>query len=261
MKVAGSTLLYSRLSLNETCRRLSDLGFDAIDVGMQEGWAHVAPSEAVGAVDAAALRIETACTEANIDPVAINVSAGEVDLDTEIERVKAVADVADALDIDVVTLPAAQTDTLLAADLDRFSALVDAVADRDVILTVETHWGTHTEEPAVAAEYAAAVPGLAYTLDPGHYFIGNHDIQPPYRDLLADIEHVHIRQAGIGWEEIQQPVQDGSIDIEAFIDDLRGAEYDGVVTVEYIDSLENVDPQAAQCQAVTMREVLRECLK
>ena len=261
MRVAGSTLLYSRLPLDEACRRLSERGFDAVDVGMQEEWAHADPSEAVGAVDEVRRRIEAACAAADLDPVAINASAGEVNIDTETERVEAVADIADALGVGVMTLPAAPTETPLADDLDRFRTLTDAVEDRDVTLTVETHWGTHAEDPDAAAEYAAAVPGLGYTLDPGHYAIGDHDPHLSYDRLLPHVEHAHVRQAGSGWAEIQQPVEEGRIDVEAFVADLRTAGYDGAITVEYIDALDDVDPEVAQSQAEAMRTTLLRSLR
>lgn len=260
MRVTGSTLVCSRLSFEEACRCLSELGFDAVDIGMQEGWAHVDPGEVVGAVDATVRRIDTACAAAGLDPVAINASAGEVTLDAEIERVEAVADVADRVGVEVMTLPAASTETALTDDLARFQALADAVADRDVTLTVETHWGTHTEDPAVAAKYADSVSGLGITLDPGHYVIGDHDVEPPYRDLLSHVEHAHLRQAGIGWAEIQLPVDAGRMDVGAVVDNLRDADYDGVVTVEYIDTLDGADPEAVQRHAAAMRERLLEQL-
>lgn len=256
MKIAGSTLLYSRLPLDEACRRVSELGFDAVDVGMQEGWAHIDPSEVVGAVGANHREVETVSAAADLAPVAINASAGDVDLDTEIERVEAIAAVAEKLDTNVITLPAASADSPIADDFDRFRALTRAVEDMNVTLTVETHWGTHTEDPGVAAEYVKAVPRLRYTLDPGHFYIGDHDIDPPYRDLLNKVDHVHIRQAGTGWEEIQMPVLEGDIDIETFVDDLSDAGYDGVITVEYIDALDGVDPLTAQRQASAMRKEL-----
>jgi len=258
MRVAGSTLLYSRLGLEAACSRLADLGFDAVDIGMQEGWSHVDPSECVGAVDQVQRRVEGACTAADVDPVAINANAGDVDVETEAERVAAVADVADGLGVDVLTLPAAETDTALETDLERFGVLVDAVADRAVTLTVETHWGTLTEDPTVAAEYAATVPGLGYTLDPGHFVVGDHDVDPPYRDLLADTEHAHVRQAGTGWAEIQQPPERGDLDVGAFLVDLRESGYDGAVTVEYIDTLDGVDPETAERNAAEMRELVLE---
>jgi sugar phosphate isomerase/epimerase len=260
MKVAGSTLLYSRFPLDEACRRLSNLGFDAVDIGMQEGWAHINPSETVGEVTTVCRRIEKICETTGLDPVAINANAGDVDLDTEVRRIKAIAEIADELNINVITLPAAQKETSLISDFDRFQTLIMDNLERDVDLTVETHWGTHTEDPTIASKYTAFVPNLAYTLDPGHYFIGDHDIETPYLHLLPDVEHVHIRQAGNGWDEIQQPVEKGRIDIDAFISDLYEYNYDGVITIEYIDSINDIDPQKAESHSVSMRELILEYL-
>jgi hypothetical protein len=144
----------------------------------------------------------------------------------------------------------------LADDLDRFRTLVDVAGDRDVTLTVETHWGTHTEDPAVAAEYAASVPGLGYTLDPGHFVVGDHSLDRAMADLLADVAHVHLRQAGAGWAEIQLPVDEGRIDVASVVESLRDSGYDRALTVEYIDSLDGVDSDAAERQADAFRIAL-----
>lgn len=255
MRIAGSSLLYSRLSIEEACDRLMALEFDRVDIAMQEGWAHVDPSAVVNDVDGAVERVAAACGSAGLDPVALNVDAGDVSLETETERVAAVAEFAHQLGVDVVTLPAASEGSI-ADDFNRFQALVDVADDAGVTLTVETHWGTHTEDPNVAAEYAEAVPGLGYTLDPGHYIIRGECVDEPWFDLLTPIEHVHVRQAGTGWEEIQQPVEDGHLDIESFVHTLRNREYDGTLTVEYIDSLDGVDPDAAERQATALRDLL-----
>lgn len=260
MRVAGSSLLYSRLSLDEACNQLSERGFDAVDVAMQEDWAHVDPSAAAADVDATADRIDVACQSAGLDPVAMNVDAGNVPLETELARVDAVVNVATTLGVEVVTLPAASTETVLSDDLDRFRTLVSVAKDRDVTLTVETHWGTHTEDPAVAAKYAAAVPGLGYTLDPGHYVIGTQAVNDPWSNLMDDVKHVHLRQAGIGWDEIQQPVRDGRLDIEAFVQVLCDTEYDRTITIEYIDSLDGVNPHEAERETKLLRDVLAKII-
>lgn len=256
MRVAGSSLLYSRLSFEDACRRLSDLGFDAVDVGVQEGWAHLDPSAVVGTVESTAAEIDDACRAAGLDPVALNANAGDVALETEVERVGAVVDLADELDVPVVTLPAASTDRPLAEDLDRFRTLVETAAGTDVTLTVETHWDTLTEDPDTAAAYAANVPELGYTLDPGHFVVGVDDHDEPWAELLADVAHVHLRQAGTGWDEIQLPVEEGDIDVEAFVRSLRDVGYDETITVEYIDSLDGVDPEDAARQADELRKRL-----
>lgn len=261
MRVAGSSLLYSRLPFEEACRRLSDLGFDAVDVALQEGWAHVDPSTVVGAVEERANEIEATCEAAGLDPVALNVSAGDVSLATEVDRVEAVVELAATLGVGVVTLPAADADASLADDLSRFRTLVDLTDGRDVTLTVETHWGRLTEDPATAAKYAGEVPGLGYTLDPGHFVVGDHPTDEPWRELLDDVVHVHVRQAGSGWDEIQLPPDAGELDVAAFVQSLRQSGYDGVLTVEYIDALDGVDPEAAERQADEMRARLAASLE
>lgn len=261
MRITGSSLLYSRLSFEDACHRLADLGFDAVDVGLQEGWAHVDPSSVVGAVDATADEIAATCEAAGLEPVALNVNAGDVDLATEVERVEAVVELAAALGVGVVTLPAAGVDASLADDCSRFRTLVKLTAGTDVTLTVETHWGTLTEDPVTAAKYASEVPGLGYTLDPGHFVVGEHPTDHPWRELLDDVAHVHVRQAGNGWDEIQLSPDAGDLDVESFVQSLRHAGYDGLLTVEYIDSLDGVDPDEAERQAAAMRTLLAESLE
>jgi len=260
VRIAGSSLLYSRHSLDDACHRLSALGFDAVDVALQEGWAHVDPSSVVGAVDETADDIEAACQSAGLDPVALNVNAGDVPLATELDRVEATIELAAALGIGVVTLPAADADASLSDDLSRFRTLVDCTAGTDVTLTVETHWGTLTEDPVTAAKYAGEVPGLGYTLDPGHFVVGDHPTDDPWRELLDDVAHVHVRQAGSGWDEIQLPPDAGDLDVASFVRSLRHSGYDGVLTVEYIDSLDGIDPDEAERQADGMRARLAQVL-
>jgi sugar phosphate isomerase/epimerase len=118
-----------------------------------------------------------------------------------------------------------------------------------------------TEDPATAAKYAGEVPGLGYTLDPGHFVVGDHPTDEPWRELLDDVVHVHVRQAGSGWDEIQLPPDAGELDVAAFVQSLRQSGYDGVLTVEYIDALDGVDPEAAERQADEMRARLAASLE
>lgn len=261
MRIAGSSLLYSRLSFEEACRRLSDLGFGAVDVGVQEGWAHVDPSTLVGSVESTSTDVAAACDVAGVDPVALNANAGDVALPTEVERVSAVVELASKLGVPVVTLPAAATEDSLTEDLDRFQRLVETTDGTDVTLTVETHWDTLTEDPEVAAEYARNVPGLGVTLDPGHFVVGIDDHDEPWIDLLADVAHVHLRQAGTGWAEIQVPLDNGDIDVAGFVRSLGEAGYEKTITVEYIDALDGVDPDDATRQAARMRDRIADCLR
>lgn len=255
MIVAGSTLLYSRYPFERACVALAARGFGAVDVGLQEGWAHFDPSATVDAVDAVAGRIEDVRAATGLTPVAFNVGLGDVAVDEQVERLRAVADVADAVGAPVLTLPAAGEAVALPDDIDRFGRLVEAVADRDATVTVETHYDTHAEDPAVARRYAEDVPGLGLTLDPGHFAVGPH-WRPDVGSLVPHVEHVHLRQAGSSWEEIQLPAGDdrGRVDVARLLGELAEGGYEGALSVEYVDSLPGVDPADAERAAIGMRE-------
>jgi sugar phosphate isomerase/epimerase len=255
MSIAGSTLLYTRFSLEEACRRLADLGFEAVDVAAIEDWAHFDPSAVVGTVDATVDRIESICAETGLTPVAFNANCGVTGTETEVDRLQALAEIADALDVPIITLPGGDLETPLADDHERFERLVAAIEPFDVELTVEVHWNTHLEDPSVAATYGA-IDGLGLTLDPGHLAIGPHWGSPGYDPLLEFVRHVHVRQAGDGWDSIQAPPEDGTIDVDALLEDLGAVGYDGAVSVEYIDSLDGVDPDEAERHAAAMRRRL-----
>ena len=252
MKIAGSSLLYSRESLSTACERLATLGFEYIDVGVLEGWAHVDPSEVVGNVDATADRIATVCSRADLEPVAFNASAGDVDIGEERSRITALAALASQLGVDVLTLPAASSDADLETDIDRFRTLVDAVDDYDVTLTVETHVNTHPEDPETATRYAESIPGFGLTLDPSHFAVGPHWGPTVLDELLGHVDHLHVRQAGSEPDELQRPVEDGRIDFETLFSDLERVGYDGVASVEYIDSMAETDPDEGERNAESM---------
>ena len=258
MRLAGSTLLYSRLSLADACERLAHIGLDAVDLACHEGWAHVAPSTVAADPDGAFETVHEACERAGVTPVALNAGCGNVPLSVEVERVAGLAAFADELNVPVLTLPAAPEDTELADDVERFRAFVDVSANCDVTLTVETHWGTLTADPVIASEYAASIPGLGYTLDPGHYAANDAVSAHAWDRLLPDVRHVHLRQAGSGWAEIQRPPETGRLDFEDTISMLQEVGYDGAVTVEYIDSLDGIDSMAAERQARRLAKHLRE---
>lgn len=260
MIVAGSSLLYTQQSLPKAVENLANLGFTAVDIGAIEGWAHIDPSTLGDDIAETAEHIETACEAAGVRPVAFNAGMNTDSVDTECTYLRHLATVAERLDIDVITLQGGSPDSDLEADFGRFRDLTESIGSFDVQLTVETHWGTHLEDPAVAATYPKEVPGLGLTLDPGHFAIGPH-WDDGFANLLEDVVHVHARQAGDGWENVQRPPDGGKIDFESLLVDLEAVGYDGAVTVEYIDSLDGVAATDAVTWAKQMRELLASQLE
>lgn len=50
--------------------------------------------------------------------------------------------------------------------------------------------------------------------------------------------------------------KDGRLDVALLVRTLRDLEYDGALTVEYIDSFDGVDPETAEEQAAVLRDLL-----
>jgi sugar phosphate isomerase/epimerase len=98
---------------------------------------------------------------------------------------------------------------------------------------VEPHTGSILETPAAALAMARAVPGLTYTLDYSHFAclgIPQSEATP----LQAYATHMHARQARKG--QIYATLADGVIDFPTIIGELRAANWDGVIAMEYLAS-------------------------
>jgi sugar phosphate isomerase/epimerase len=110
-----------------------------------------------------------------------------------------------------------------------------------VQLTVETHVGRLTELPDVAVRLCQEAEGVALTLDPSHYHAGPNR-GADYAAVYPYVRHVHLRDAGRRWEEIQVPAGSGEVDFDALVRGLHGTGYEGKFAIEYIDSIPIVAP-------------------
>ncbi len=259
MNIAGSTLLATRVDLPAACDRLATLGFTRVDIGVLEGWAHLDPSRIAADTEWAIDRLRSACRRADLEPVAFNANPGDASTDVQAERMAALAAVGEALGVEVATVNAAPTSEPLATDLERLDRLVAAVAEYDMTLAVEGHQGTHTENPAVARKYVETVPGLAFTLDPGHFAIGEYwEDGSGYDPLLEHTAHVHLRQANRS--NIQVLDEAGIIDVDDVITRLRSTGYDATLSVEYVDTLVDEEYTRLEEAARSMRGELTRAL-
>jgi sugar phosphate isomerase/epimerase len=239
VRIACSTLLFDDDPLEIACQRIADLGFEAVDVGARSGWAHVDPGTLPGRVNDTVDRIEAACADAGVEPVAFNAAIAGAHDASPAEQVRALGALADALDVDVFTLGCGgDADRPLADAIDRSRRLADAVRDAEATLTHETHTGCLTEDPTVAHRLVAGTPGLQLTLDPSHFWYDADRDRPPdcYDELLPHVAHVHVRQATPDDNGVPMDDSGGRVDFERLVDRLRDVGYDGVLSVEYIGS-------------------------
>ena len=261
VQIACSTLLFDDEPLDIACQWIADLGFDAVDLGARSGWAHLDPGTLSGRVDETVEHVESTCEAVDVDPVAFNAAiAGDADSDPA-EQVRALASLADALDIDAFTLGCGgNEDWALKDAIDRSQKLADAARSYDATLTHETHTGCLTQDPTVAHRLLASVPGLQLTLDPSHFWYEDDGNRPQecYDELLPHVAHVHVRQATAEANGVPMDDPDGCVDFGRLIGCLRDIDYDGVLSVEYIGA-DDPDDETAQ-MAVRALDDLRDAL-
>lgn len=253
MRLACSTLTFSRLPLPAALRRIASLGFAWVDLGMQEGWAHVFPSQVREDPARVAAEVGALLAEAGLSAVAANVGLAPGTAGEQEERVDAVCRVASSLGIGVLTLPAASPATEMSQETARLRRLVAVAARRRVKLTVETHVGTWAESPEGARYLIQAVPGLGLTFDPTHILLTTGTWRLP-EDLWPHVAHVHLRDTGTTPEEIQVAVGKGRIPHVEVLAQLRARGYEGAVSTEVIDTLGGLDAEEETLRLVRVLE-------
>lgn len=226
MKLGCSTLLFSRLQLDEACRNIEALGFRHVDLGMLEGWAHVDPSEADADPDGTADRVRRAL--GGLSPLSCNASRNNPE---------ATLRLAAAIGAPVVTFPASRPGTPLAAEAAALRGLVVLGRNLGLQVTVETHIGQMTEDVGTAVRLCELVQGLGLTLDPSHYTAGPHQGRE-FGAVYPYVRHLHVRDASHGgWDEVQTDFGKGKVPWASILMGLRSVGYDDGITVEYVDTL------------------------
>jgi len=135
---------------------------------------------------------------------------------------------------------------------------VEIAQEADITMMVEPHVKSSFESPKSALWLAEQVPGLGIVLDYAHFICQGYT-QPEVDILIPYTSHVHLRQAKSGL--LQTKLEDGTINFTLILDNLRQADYDGYLCVEYVHQdfigATNVD---VLTETVKMRNFLKDNL-
>ncbi len=136
--------------------------------------------------------------------------------------------------VPVITLPAAGAGSGLDAEVQRLTRLVQLADSEGILLTVATHKGTLTEDPAAAVELCKRVAGLGLTFDPSHYISTQ---QPPKSvdAVFPYVRHVHLRDTGRGPNQFQVRVGQGEVEYGRIVAQLARYHYERLLTVQILD--------------------------
>ncbi len=117
--------------------------------------------------------------------------------------------------------------------IDSLGQLLDKSQDLGIDLCFENFKKDHVSS-LVLEDIFKELPGLKFTLDVGHGFIGVGNIEY-IKDLISQFKdrltHVHIHD-NQGMEDDHLPLGVGQIDIPGVVDSLKNAGYNGSITLE-----------------------------
>ena len=142
-------------------------------------------------------------------------------------------ELAAALGAGIITIEAPARGTALERAAELLRPLVAQAQAAGIALAVETHVFFVTEVAADAARLAELVPGLGLTLDPAHFSAGPGR-GDPLDVLYPFVRHLHVRDAGATWADIQVDMGTGDVDFPSVYAALREQGFDGLRVIEYI---------------------------
>ncbi len=247
MFIAASTGSYSDLEFDQACRQISDLGYDRIELTLEEGGTALSPSQIAADPEKA---VHLAREASRLSVCALNVVS---DIDPSL--FPGLFKFAKLLKITQVTMPSLELGAPFNDETDRMKKLVTQAIQEGIRLSLKTQIGRLTEDPHTAVELCQAVKGLWLTLDPSHFTCG------PYRGQNYDMvyeytSHVHLRDSTP--DQLQIPVGLGEIDYNRIITQLKTFDYNRAFSVDLIPSL--ADKEARDLELRRLRMLLESLL-
>ncbi len=226
MLIAASSHCFGDKPFEEACQSLVDLGYDKIELWLNEDSQHLKPSEVATGADKF---VTTYRETTRLTPVAIH-----FEQDVPDEVFAGVCRVGKMMKITQVTIPAGQLGTPFNEEIDRLRKRLATTNSAGMRLSLKTKTGYLTEDPQTAVELCQAVPGLGLTLDLSYYLCGKY-AGKPYDQVYAYVYHVHLRDTSP--TAVQVPIGLGEIDYSRMISQLRRCEYNRMLAVELLPEL------------------------
>lgn len=240
IKIACSSLAFSRKPLFDSLMEISSLGFKFVDIAGFPRWAHIQPAELLSEPRAHALQLKRRLDELSLEPVAMNAntsapfnSPDPSERRANLAEVQALIEFARSLGVPLLTLqPGVRHD----ADSLRLSAQLFHQATEQAgtspEISFEPHSGSVAESYDAIAYLLQHIPSLKVTYDPSHFIKIGLDLEDSLF-MLERAGHIHLRDAVRG--DFQAPFGKGLIDFDWLIARFLEHRYSGAISIEYID--------------------------
>lgn len=241
MFVSASSRCFEDKSLSEACQQIADLGYDRIELWMDEKSDHYKPSAVVSSPDKAAVQYREIT---RMTPIAIC-----LEQDASQEVFDSLCRFAKILKITQITLPSAPVGTPFNEEIDRLRSRLASANSAGIRLSLKTITGCLTEDPQTAVELCQSVPGLGITYDPSYYLCGRYSNQS-HDEIFQYVYHCHLRDTLPS--ALQVPVGLGEVDYNRIIGQLRRFNYSRALSVEILPSLLGTSDRALEMRKIRM---------
>ncbi len=242
MKLSIASWSFTLCSLQEAWDIVHALGIDHMDLGLLHGprlnrdAVIAAPEEAATQVIEAGVRASnvywlfgaTPFDHPLSDPAAR--PQNMADLEAVLRFTKAL-DCPTLFVLPGVNHPGQSSESSVQASVAALNEMCGMAQDHGVTLTVEPHVGGILDSPTKTLEFIERVPGLKLTLDYAHFACMGYP-QSQIDPLAKYVAHIHLRQARPG--ALQAKWGEGTLDFGAMIETLRGVEFKGFLSIEYV---------------------------
>ena len=249
LKLALSDYTFPKLEWEQSLRLASDVGVEAVDIGIFAGRSHLRPEDVLVHACQSAARVVRAFENAGLQVADIFGQPSSafqeraVNHPDEGERRKAADFFWRLLEFAVrcnakhmTLLPGVHFEQegyedSLKRCVDELAWRIEAAARVGVVFSVEMHLGSIATTPAQVSRILQLTPGLTLTLDYGHFAfqgIQDNEIEP----LLRSASHFHARGACKG--KLQALSTENTVDFVRIFHVMDEIDYRGYVALEYV---------------------------
>lgn len=241
MQYAFMTFSCPELTLGDALALARRLGYDGIEPRTASGHRHGVET-AADAPTRAALRRQVAQSGVALAAIACSCKfADPATVAAQMDDARRHLDLAGDLGAPRLrvfggTLPEGVTREAATAQVaEALRALADHAEARGVTLCVETHDAWSDPAPLVEVLRRVDHPRVAATWDVMHPVRAGHTMDSAFALLAPWVRHVHVHDGALGGGKIaMMPMGEGDLDHRRALELLRGANYDGFISGEWI---------------------------
>lgn len=223
MHIAASTRSLWDLAFPAACLQIQNLGFDKVEIWLNENSDQLKPSVVARNPDVFAVQSREA---SRLSPVAVFLES-DVDIDT----FRGVLDFAKQLRIAQLTIEASPKGTPFNTQIDRLRERSVLCQQEGVRLSILTKTGLLSEDPHTAVELCQSVKGLGITLDPS-YFICRPGGPVDFDVVYPAVLHAHLRDTSPS--ELQVPGGLGEVDYNQIVMRLRQCDFRRTISIDLL---------------------------